>query len=229
MDAARLILVEGMIGSGKTTTALRIGDWLAGRGEDVRVFREAAVDHPIKTRAEDRLRACGHAAGDSGEYADDQWRQLAERCGPGRPTIIIEASFLQNSVMPAFIEDAPGPAVDDIFDRITAQAAPAEPLLVYLRPADIRGTIASLHGSRGEPWSARNLAFVSGSAWARQRGLSGLEAVAGLYEAWEPVVTELYGRYRFGKIMVTGPQRDGPGALARIGAAVRETEQCHGR
>ena len=63
MDPARLILVEGMIGSGKTT-ALGIGDCLAGRGEIARVFREAAVDHPIQTRAEDRLRACGHAAGD---------------------------------------------------------------------------------------------------------------------------------------------------------------------
>jgi thymidylate kinase len=50
VDAARLILVEGMIGSGKTTTALRIGDWLAGRAEDARVFREAAVNHPNQTR-----------------------------------------------------------------------------------------------------------------------------------------------------------------------------------
>jgi thymidylate kinase len=38
MGAPRLILIEGMIGSGKTTTALRIGDWLARRGEDARVF-----------------------------------------------------------------------------------------------------------------------------------------------------------------------------------------------
>jgi hypothetical protein len=70
---------------------------------------------------------------------------------------------------------------------------------------------------------------VTGSAWARQRGLSGLAAVIGLYEAWEPVVAELYGRYRFGKIMVTDPQRDWPGTRARIGAAVGETEQGHGR
>ena len=153
MNAARLILVEGMIGSGKTTTALRIGDCLAGRGENARVFREAAVDHPIQTRAEDRLRACGHAAGDSAEYADNQWRQLAERCDRGRPTIIIEASFLQNSVMTAFIKDAPGPVVDDIFDRITGQAAPAEPLLVYLRPAAVAAAAARPTAS-GEPWSS---------------------------------------------------------------------------
>ncbi len=158
-----------------------------------------------------------------------QWRRLAECCLRGPRTVILEASFLQNSVMPAFIEGASASTVTEIFDRIQDQVAPAEPLLVYLRPADIRGTIEGLHGSRGEPWSARNLAFVSGSAWARQRGLSGLEAVVGLYEAWEPVVTELYGRYRFGKIMVTDPQRDGPGALARIGAAARGTEQFHGR
>jgi hypothetical protein len=150
VEAARLILVEGMIGS----TALRIGDCLAGQGENAWVFREAAVDQPIQTRAEDRLRACGHAAGDSAEYADDQWRQLAERCDCGRATIIIEASFLQNSVMPAFIEDAPGPVVDDIFDRITGQAAPAKPLLVYLRPAAVAAAVARVHRVRGEPWSS---------------------------------------------------------------------------
>jgi hypothetical protein len=221
VDTARLILVEGMIGSGKTTTALRIRDWLAGRGEDARVFRETAVDHPIQTRAEDRLRACGDATGGSGEYADDQWRQLAERCGPGRPTIIIEASFLQNSVMPVFIEDAPGPAVDGIFDRIAGQVASAEPLLVYLRPADTAAAVVRVHRARGEPWSSGNVAFVEDSAWARRRRLRGRDAVVGLYEAWEPVAARLYDRYPFSKVRVTDPQDDWPAALARIGAAVR--------
>ena len=50
-------MIEGMIGSGKTTTAARIGDWLARQGENARVFCEAAADHPIRTSAEDRLRA----------------------------------------------------------------------------------------------------------------------------------------------------------------------------
>jgi nucleoside-triphosphatase THEP1 len=35
VGAARLILIEGMIGSGKTTTAMRVGDWLARRGENL--------------------------------------------------------------------------------------------------------------------------------------------------------------------------------------------------
>lgn len=41
-----------------------------------------------------------------------------------------------------------------------------------------------------------------------------------LYQAWEPVVARLYGRYPFPKIMVTDPQHDWPEALARSCAAV---------
>jgi hypothetical protein len=94
VSAARLILIEGMIGAGKTTTAGWVEDWLSGRGEDARAFREFDEDQPIRTRAVDQLRG-----------------------------------------QPAFIDDAPADAVAQIFDTILGEVAPAEPLLVYLRPA----------------------------------------------------------------------------------------------
>jgi predicted kinase len=231
---ARLILIEGMIGSGKTTTATRVGDWLASRGENVRVFCEGVADHPIRTKAEDRLRAAagpqpsgpgstgnGGTTGSSGVYAAAQWRRLAERCLRDGQTIIVESSFLQNSVMPAFIDGAPARTVAEIFTGIQRQAAPAGPLLVHLRPADIGAAIARIHRSRGEPWSSRNVAFVEDSPWARRRNLRGQDAVVQLYQAWEPIVTQLYGRYPFPKIMVTDPQHDWQVTLTRICATVR--------
>ncbi len=236
MGAARLVLIEGMIGAGKTTTAMQVGDWLARRGENARVFREAAADHPIRTSAEDRLRAAagpqapgppdsagnGRTADRPGAYPDDQWRRLAERCLRDGETIILEGSFLQNSVMPPFIDGAPSRAVSAVFTRIVRQAAPAEPLLVYLRPADIRAAIERVHRVRGEPWSSRNIAFVENSPWARSRGLHGQGAVASLYQAWEPVVARLYNRYPYPKVMVTDPHLDWQAALARVCAAVRQ-------
>ena len=220
MAASRLILVEGMIGSGKTTTAGRLGDWLSGRGEDVRAFDEGAADHPIRTRRVDELLAAP-APADPDAYSAGQWRRLAERCLRDGQTVILESIFLQNSVMPAFIDGASAATVDQICTEIQRQAAPAEPFLVYLRPTDIAAAIARVHQARGEPWSSRNLAFVEGSPWARRRNLRGRDAVVRLYQAWEPVAARLYDRYRFGKLMVPDPQHDWPAAVRRIYAAVR--------
>ena len=220
MAASRLILVEGMIGSGKTTTAGRLGDWLSGRGEDVRAFDEGAADHPVRTRRVDELLAAP-VPGDPDAYSAGQWRRLAERCQRDGQTLILESIFLQNSVMPAFIDGASAATVDQICTEIQRQAAPAEPFLVYLRPTDIAAAIARVHQARGEPWSSRNLAFVEGSPWARRRNLRGRDAVVRLYQAWEPVAARLYDRYRFGKLMVPDPQHDWPAALRRICATVR--------
>jgi hypothetical protein len=233
VSAARLILIEGMIGSGKTTTAGWLEDWLSRRGEDVRAFREFDEDQPIRTRAVDQLRAAAaQAAGspdhagnvaprESEVYAAGQWRRLAERCLSGRQTLILESIFLQNSVMPAFIYDAPADIVTGLYDTILDQVAPAEPFLLYLRPADLAAAVARVHGARGPEAKERNVTFVENSRWARHRGLRGPGAVAALYEAWEAFVDTLYDGYPFAKLMVTDPQQDWPAALTRIGAAIR--------
>jgi len=216
----RLILIEGMIGSGKTTTAERLADWLSRRGEDVRAFDEGAADHPIRTRRVDELLAAP-APGDPDVYSVGQWRRLAERCLRDGQTVILESVFLQNSVMQAFIDGAPAAAVTEICTEIQRQAAPAEPFLVYLRPTDIAAAIARVHQARGEPWSSRNVAYVQDCPWARRRNLRGRDAVVRLYQAWEPVASQLYDRYPFPKLMVPDPQHDWPAALRAIRTAAR--------
>jgi hypothetical protein len=220
VGAPRLILVEGMIGAGKTTTAGHLADWLSRRGEDVRAFDEGDADHPIRTRRVDELLAAP-APGDPGAYSAGQWRRLAERCLRDEQTIILESIFLQNSVMPAFIDGAPAAAVTDICAEIQRQAAPAEPFLVYLRPIDIAAAIARVHQTRGEPWSSRNVAYVQDCPWARDRNLRGRDAVVQLHQAWDPVASELFDRYPFGKLIVPDPHHDWPATLRAISAAVR--------
>jgi thymidylate kinase len=220
LGSPRLILIEGMIGSGKTTTAGYLADWLSRRGEDVRAFGEGAADHPIRTRRVDELLAAP-VPDDPGVYSAGQWRRLAERCLRDGQTVIMESVFLQNSVMPAFIDGAPAAAVNQICAGIQRQMAPAEPFLVYLRPADIAAAIARVHQVRGEPWSSRNVAYVQDCPWARRRKLRGRDAVVRLYQAWEPVATRLYDRYPFPKLMVPDPHRDWPSALRVICAAIR--------
>ena len=234
MTTTRLVLVEGMIGAGKTTTAAHIAHWLAGRGEDARAYHEFDDDHPIRTKAVDLLRAAhpegASRAADTGEdgmardpavYAPSQWRTLAARCAHGQQTIIMESTLLQNSVLPCFANGAPIEKVKQVFAEIEAQLTPASPLLIYLRPSDVERAVERAHSERGEPWASWNSSSVASYPWARSRNLHGRRAVVELYRAWEHVVDELWEMYSFPKLLVVDPQDDWNAALCRIYSEVR--------
>jgi hypothetical protein len=112
-----------MIGSGKSTTAERIAARLIGNGATARAFNEFADDHPVRTRSADRL--LGREAAAPGMYAAEQWNALADRCAHDTGTTIVESAFLQNTVMPHFIDGEPIAAVKDVFADVTARLAPA--------------------------------------------------------------------------------------------------------
>ena len=219
MQMRRLILIEGMIGAGKSTTATRLAGMLTERGETVQAYNEFAEDHPIRTRHVDLVRGASPATANS--YDAGQWNSLADRCTRVPQTVIVESMFLQNSVMPLFVEGAPIAVVKEAFADIAARIASVAPLLLYLRPTDIANAIRRVHADRGEPWSSRNYAFVSGCPWACRRGLVGERAVVELYRAWEQLVDELLPSVE--SMVVRDPQRDWDGALRQIVAALSES------
>jgi len=208
-----------MVGSGKSTTAERLAARLIDDGADAHAFNEFADDHPVRTRTTDHL--LGTAEGTPDAYSAEQWNALAARCARSDRTTIVESTFLQNTVMPHFIDGEPIAVVEDVFADLAARIAPAEPLLVYLRPTDIEGAIRRVHAERGEPWSSRNYAFVSACAWARRRGLAGERALVELYRAWERAVDGLLSRVD--SVLVVDPQHDWTTALESIHDAVRRT------
>jgi len=216
MPLRRLVLIEGMIGAGKSTLAGRLAANLAKAGAKVRVFDEFADDHPIRTKAVDFLRS--RTIGPDSAYDLTQWNAVANFCVRGKHTVILESALLQNSVMPHLVDDAPIAVVKEVFADIVERIAPAAPLLVYLRPADIAAAIRRVHAERGEPWSSRNYAFVSACPWARRQGLVGEEAVVELYRTWECVVDELLPKVE--SVLVEDPQWNWDRTLQRLERAV---------
>lgn len=232
----RLILIEGMIGAGKSRTARNVANWIESQGEPARIFHEFADDHPIRTKAVDRIRAASPEvapsqfddpriglAQDPNVYSLDQWGALAARCLHTRQITILEATFLQNSVLPSFANDAPLTHIKEAFTRIEQQIAPAQPLLVYLRPRDIDSAIRRVHLERGDTWASWNIASVAGFPWAQHRNLSGRAAVVELYRAWECVVDDLMMTFSGDTLLVADPQDNWEAALARICSAVAAT------
>src|SRR5262245_44881868 len=107
-----------MVGSGKSTTAERLAARLIAAGTDASAFTEFADDHPVRTRTAARL--CGIEEGAPGAYSPEQWNALAARCARGDRTTIVESTFLQNTVMPHFVDGDPIAVVENLFADLVA-------------------------------------------------------------------------------------------------------------
>lgn len=233
MAAGRLILIEGMIGAGKSTTAAKLANRLTRQGANACAYHEGANDHPIRTKAVDLLRVAfpdttappdvgaDGLARDPAVYRLDQWAQLARRCTGGQQTVILESTFLQNSVLPQFMDGATIDEVKAVFTCIDSQIASADPLLIYLRPSNIDQALTRVHRERGAAWASQNVAFVAKCTWARKRGLQGRQAIIDLYRAWEDLVDEFLATSACATLLLIDPQDDWQAALGRIYSAAR--------
>jgi hypothetical protein len=162
-------------------------------------------------------------ATDPGVYAVEQWGALARRCNAGRETVILESRYIQNSVQPRYLAGAPAEKVHEGFAKICSQVAVASPLLVYLRPTNVRAALLRTLAERDPEWVRWIQHAFGNNGWAARRGLSGEEAVIRFYEEWEALAGELFDRHPGPRLLVRDPQDDWNAALARIYAAVRPT------
>ncbi len=153
MPHGRLILVEGLPGSGKSTTAQQIWLGLEAQGRAARWWFEHEEGHPIFDDDAVRRARAASAGEDEGVFARAQagWRALAGRLAAADEVVILESAVFQTTVGTQLLRDASPEAIREHFRQTVALIAPLAPELVRLRPADpaaaLRRTCARRH-----PW-----------------------------------------------------------------------------
>jgi predicted kinase len=220
MPRHRLVLIEGLPGTGKTPAARALHAALLERGVSSVVYLEAAEDNPI---------AIGSIASDLGgviagypQRSDvlADWRALAAAPAPG--VTILESRFIQNAAM--FRALAGGSLLDLITGtRVIADAVrELAPLLVYLRPDDARAHIEQVLREETPQWTARVTAVWEATPWARSRGLAGHDAFVRFFEEWAPQLDALIDCAAFETVRVAAPRTAWPQAIPRLALACCE-------
>src|SRR5688572_793218 len=155
LSKRRLVIIEGIMGSGKSNTALNLAERLGKAGLPAEAVTEGSDQHPV--RGTDGL-----------EHWHKPWLditppELAERClAKWRGYIqgalatetpcILDGQFFHGDFTNLFLMDAGTEALEKYCKALEEIIKPLEPLLVYFHQDDFGRTIRDVSAERGEKW-----------------------------------------------------------------------------
>lgn len=195
-----LVLIEGLPGSGKSTTAHHLCLHLERHGRRARWYWELESPHPVFEFQEaiegDRLRE-GFV-----ETALRNWARLADELKTREEYVILECSWFQSAVTPMLLLDWPHERIAEYVLTVERTVAPAAPLLVLLRVTDVAERLRAVAAERGA-WSSDLLeARICASPYGRARGLRGIEGVIRYLEEYRDLVDALRDRLRIDTLVL---------------------------
>lgn len=205
----RLLLIEGLPGSGKTSLTEILTPWLAeSLQRDVQAYFEVGAN-PIRKRFlfEDKAH--------HGQLVES-WRLfVADARGDGQ-IHILESRFWQNTLL-QFLARGDEPAeLIQLQAQIFAEIRCMQPILIHLQQTDVAAALARITAIRGEAWIEKIVKRDEQLPWHQSRGMKGYTGLLAFFEAWWGVSNDLFEALPMPKLNVVNPQEDYPAALASI-------------
>jgi thymidylate kinase len=147
MRGTKLILVEGMPGTGKSTVSQLITRQIIACGESAIWCTEEREDHPLRLFYEpERHTSCF----DYCKQAVALWASYARELHEQDYISVLDAAFLQNHVRSMMIFDCERRDIYELAQLIEDLIASLEPILIYLRPKDVEKSFRDIVEIRGQ-------------------------------------------------------------------------------
>lgn len=174
---ARLVVVEGIMGSGKSTLSRFLARQLLLSGMRVVHVPESARPHPtnvVRLPHEppvwEELDAVGVAA-----RSVRRWRGFVRRLGPASPVHVLDGHLLHWDFTALMLSDAPPSLLRRYARGVFSVLQGVDPAIVHLHQADPRPALRRVADMRGREWIRRQMVAKLEAPYPRRKGYDGLE------------------------------------------------------
>ncbi len=195
--SSRLILIDGLPGSGKSTTAQYLAMQLQRNGFEARWFYETESDHPIYTELAD-----GQDTLEFVETTLAKWRSFAHRAGESDVVTILESSIFQCTVEELLLANVERDEIREFAHSVQAIVGHLKPILIYLYQDDVELALREICRKRGADWQDWFVDEITTKPFARSENLTGFGGLVAFYRICRGLTDELFAEFECLKIGV---------------------------
>ena len=233
MIETKLVLVEGVPCSGKSTTAQTILNDVTTYGIKGHCYLEWGDNNPITIGKMEDLATIISTTKAREEKVLQQWQHFTTSATRHAGINIIESRFWQTDGMYLYLS---GHSENEILEsnrRVISLIAALDPVLIYLAPKDIEQLHTEIAKQRNEQWRASGRegsweewgddVYVQ-QKWFLDRSLNS-QAMAQFFNEWVLIADRLFERFPYRKLRIPDPQTDWEDTYGSIRAFLEVNNQ----
>lgn len=209
----KLILVEGLPGSGKSTTARHIADFLLFNGVEHKLYNEGDFEESV-----------GFFTPGTPTYVHDLqncWQTFTDANVDNSAIGIFEAHYWQNTAFYMYAMGFASTEIIAIIQTLTDAIAPLNPMLIYFVHDEVDQLNQTMHEMRGEQWSRRIIERDFGLPYHLDRNHTEFRDITQRLEESQEIANQLFDLFPYLKLKIRNPHMDWPGAYVKIHTLLR--------
>jgi hypothetical protein len=210
----RLIIVDGLPGSGKSSTSQFICDQLQRNGEDSRWYYEEEEPHPVALTK--GLGDCGSPE-EFSQTALERWKTFTTAAMASDEIAIIESLFFQDAIFPFLMNDLDRSQILDYIHGIAEICRPLNPALVYFFQPDYAVTMRRICNQRGSGIERAYIERNEQSTYGRRLGLQGFDGLVQFWIDLRSIMEELFEELDIPKLAIDNTEREWRSYYHQIG------------
>jgi len=209
MIQTKLILIDGMTGSGKSTTAHFLARQMAKNNINVRWFHEEENNHPLVyiQPAQSDLTEAEKTALYLENYPK-QWWKFAEEALAFDGVYIAESHLFQSTLMQLFRYELDNDTIKEFSHRLIEQVAVLNPVIIDFYQNDIKKALNLNWNRRGEGWKNWYLDRVANGKYAKSHNLDGETAAYQIWQRLTDISLELMNEYQTPKLLIENSEQN---------------------
>jgi hypothetical protein len=192
---SKLIIVEGLTGSGKSIMAHFIARQLQVNGIPADWVHEGEVPHPILLDVESSIE-------DYMAAMRDRWAAYARQGGLSEQVMVVEACFFNNLIEFLLAYNVDRPKIVRYAEELQALIEPLNPTLIYLVQEDLEKALERSFQDRGQEFMDYVIRYATDTPLARRRGWQGYQGMVRFWQEFVALTDELFQRCRIRKLKI---------------------------